>query len=142
MAQYIKPTLDTKFHIDFYWWQKPEKNLRAYLEGQACPEAKTIYSEQDQNQTFDWINPETGEVFKLDIIWHLIHTHCSQEPDYINELTPLTVAIFRTFIINNNTPLTPVEIYEQLRRKTPELILKTIGGHKVYGGIRPVVMPF
>ena len=33
----------------------------------------------------------------------------------------------------------PVEIHQQLQKKKPELILRTIGGHKVYAGIRPMV---
>lgn len=139
MAKYVKPTLDTKFHIDFAWWQKKGQNLKVHLQSQACLKAKKLYEEYDQDQTFDWINPETGEVFQIDILWYLIYTHCSQEPDFIDDLTPLTTAIFRTFIANNNTPLTPIEIHERLHKKSPELILRTIGRHQVYKGIRPVV---
>jgi hypothetical protein len=138
MAKYVKPTLETKFHIDFAWWRKQGQNLDAYLHSHLCPEAKKLYENSGQNQTFDWIRPETGEVFQLDMLWHIIQTECSHQPNFIEDHTPLTVAIFRLFIANNNLPLTPLEIHQRLPKKKPDLILKTIGGHQVYQGIRPV----
>ena len=138
MAKYIKPNLETKFHIDFSWWQKQGRNLRIDLQSHACPEAREQRSNPDLPDTFDWIDPETGEVFNIDILWYLIHRYCGQEAEFIDERTPLTTAIFRTFIANNNTPLTAVELHEKLHRKTPEVILKTIGRRQIYKGIRPV----
>ena len=139
MAKYVKPTLETKFHIDFAWWQKPGQNLGAYLQSHLCPEARKLLESYDQNPTFDWINPETGEVFQIDILWHIIRTQCSQQSNFIDDRVPLTVAIFRIFIANDNVPLTPLEIHQRLQKKRPDLILKTIGGHQIYEGIRPVV---
>lgn len=138
MAKYVKPTLETKFHVDFSWWRKQGQNLGAYLQSHLCPQAKHTQESIPPNQTFDWISPETGEVFQLDLIWHIIHTECGQQADFIEDHTPLTVAIFRLFIANNNTPLTPLEMHQHLPKKKPDLILKTIGGHQVYQGIRPV----
>ena len=139
MARYVKPTLDTKFHVDFSWWQKQGQKLKIHLQSHACQECREKYQEQ-QYQTFDWVDPETGEVFQLDLLWHLIYAHCSQEPDFIEEHIPISTVIFRAFIANNNTPLTPVEIHAHVQQKTPTLILRTIGGRNVYNGIRPVVM--
>jgi hypothetical protein len=136
MPKYIKPTLATKFHIDFSWWQEKNQNLRAFLQSHAC-EACQESAQKSENQTFDWVNPQTGEVFRLDILWHLINTHCAQDPNFIDSHIPLTSAIFRAFIANNNTPLTPVEIYEVVQKQSPDLILKTIGGRQVYNGIKP-----
>ncbi|HXV42992.1 MAG TPA: hypothetical protein VEC96_08005 [Anaerolineae bacterium] len=138
MAKYVKPTLDTKFHIDFAWWKKQSQNLGAYLQSHLCSEAKAAYSNQTPNQTFDWVNPETGEVFQIDMLWYTIQTECGEQPNFIDENMPLTRAIFRLFIANDNIPLTPLEIHEKLRKKNPDLILRTIGGHQVYEGIRPV----
>jgi hypothetical protein len=134
MAKYIKPTLETKFHIDFQWWQKKDQNLKIQLRSQACPDCQERYEE---GQTFDWVNPETGEVFEMDMLWHCIHQECSQKEDFIDDHTPMTTAIFRIFIANNNKALTPMEIHEKLPRKSPEMILKTIGGRVVYQGIKP-----
>ena len=138
MAKYVKPTLETKFHIDFGWWQKQSQSLGAYLQGHLCSEAKNLRLNNGQSQTFDWINPETGEVFQIDLLWHTIQIHCGQQPNFINDNMALSRSIFRLFIANDNTPLTPLEMYEKLRKKTPDLILRTIGGHQVYDGIRPV----
>ena len=93
MAKYIKPTLDTKFHIDFDWWQKTRQALKVDLRGHACVEAAEEYA-NEQEQTFDWIDSDTGEVFNIDLMWYLIHTHCSQQADFIDNYMPLTTAIF------------------------------------------------
>ena len=123
MAKYVKPTLQTKFHIDFTWWPKQRLALKADLAAHLCPEAQELWAQADEaDQNFDWIDPDTGEVFNIDLLWYLIHT----------------TAILCTFVANNNAPLTPAELHEKLQKKTPELILRTIGGRKVYKGIRPV----
>jgi hypothetical protein len=138
MAKYVRPTLETKFHIDFGWWQRPGQNLSGYLQRHLCPQAKTLHPDYSPHQTFDWVNPDTGEVYPIDLAWHVIHTHCSQSPDFIDEHMSLTTVIFRLFIANNNTPLTVLEIHDKLKKKSPELILKTISGHQIYEGIRPI----
>ncbi len=106
-----------------------------------CAACKDAVGNSNREETFDWINPETGQVFQIDMLWHVIRSHCSQQPDFIDERTPLTTAIFRAFLANDNTPLSPVEMQERLQKRTPELILRTIGGHRVYEGIRPVTVP-
>lgn len=137
MAKFIKPTLDTKFHIDFLWWQKSGRQLATIMRSHACPECRDRHQHEE---LFDWIDPETGEVFQLNTIWNCIISYCSQQPDFIDNRTPLTTAVFRAFIANNNMPLTPTEIYEKIQQKSPETILRTLGGRKVYQGIRPVEM--
>jgi len=140
MARYVKPTLDTKFHIDFDWWQQRGQNLRVYLYSHLCPECRAKYADSPPEE-IDWVSPDTGEVRRVDILWHVIQSHCSQQPDYITEHTPLTAAIFRIFLANDNMPLTPTGLYQILGRKSPTLILRTIGGRQIYKGIRPVSVP-
>ena len=140
MAKYVKPTLDTKFHVDFSWWQEKGQNLRAYLLSHVCPECEAQLAESE-DKTFDWIDPQTGEVFQVEMLWHIIQTHCSQDSAFFDSRIPLTSAIFRTFIVSGNTPLTPIEIHEQIGKKDPKLILKTIGGRVIYKGIKPVTAP-
>ncbi len=135
MAKFIKSTLDTQFHIDFLWWQQKGKNLRLQLRSHACSECQERYGD---NETFDWIDPETGEVFEIDRFWHCIYTECSHQTGFINAHTPLTTALFRAFMASNNTPMTSVELYEKIQKKSPDMILRTIGGRQVYQGIRPV----
>ena len=140
MARYVKPTLDSKFHIDFDWWQQQGRNLRVYLYSHLCPECQAEYADS-QPEEFDWVSLDTGEIKRIDILWHVIRTHCSQRPDYLTDHIPLTTAVFRVFLANDNGPLTPSGIHSVLKRKSPSLILRTIGGHQVYMGIRPVSTP-
>lgn len=140
MARYIKPTLDTKFHIDFDWWEENSRNLRVHLYAQLCPECRVKYADSSVEE-IDWVSPDTGEVRRVDILWHVIRTHCSQQPDYITEHTPLTTSVFRVFLANDNTPLTPIGLHQVLGRKSPTLILRTIGGRQIFKGIRPVSTP-
>ena len=140
MARYVKPTLDTKFHIDFDWWQQKGGNLRVYLQSQLCPECRDKYANSPPEE-IDRVSLDTGEVRRVDELWHVIRTHCSQQADYITEHTPLTTAIFRIFLANDNTPLTPSGLHQILGRKSPEIILRTVGGRQIYMGIRPVSIP-
>jgi hypothetical protein len=137
MTKYVKPTLETKFHIDFGWWQKKGQNLRAYLQSHACPSCQECI-EDSEGKSFDWVDFETGEVFQVDMLWHAIAEHCYEDPAFFDSRVPLTNAIFRAFILNNNTPLTPVEIHKKIRKKTPDIILRTIGTRQIYNGIKPV----
>lgn len=137
MAKYIKPTLDTKFHIDFLWWQQKGQNLRAFLQGHLCEGCREEAADSE-GQTFDWISPDTGEVFEIDSLWHVIHKNCPNDPEFFDSRAPLTTAIFRAFIANNNAPLTPQELFEVTQKKSPDMILRTIGRRQVYKGIKPV----
>lgn len=137
MAKYVKPSLDTKFHVDFSWWQGEGKNLRAFLQGHVCSGCQAE-SEEIQDELFDWVDPETGRVFQIDTLWHMIHTGCQDDPEFFDSRVPLTSAIFRAFIANNNTPLTAEEIHERIQKKSPDTILRTVGKRVVYKGIKPV----
>ena len=140
MTRYVKPTLDTKFHIDFDWRQQKGQNLRVYLYSQLCAECQAKYADSPPEE-IDWVSLDTGEVKKVDILWDVIRTHCSQQPDYITDHTPLTTAVFRAFLANDNSPLTPSGLHQVLGRKSPSLILRTLGGRRIYMGIRPVSAP-
>ncbi len=139
MPKYIKPTTKTKFHIDFNWWESLENNLRSSLIEHACPECREMVELDPTPKYMDWIDPETGQVFEIDQLWYLVRQKCSDDPYYISDTLPLIGAIFRLFIANNNTPLTPIEIHHQLAQKSPNVILKIIGGRQVYKGLRAVM---
>ena len=138
MVRWIKPDLETKFHIDFDWWEKKGRDLRVYLQSHLCPECKATYTNHRGNVEVDWIDPDTAEVTRVDALWQSLRTHCSSRPDFIGDNTPLTDAVFRVFLINGNEPLSAAELREILGRYTPETILRTLGGRKIYKGIRPM----
>jgi hypothetical protein len=138
MAKWIKPNLNTKFHVDFDWWKRSGRDFRVFLRGNLCPECQRTFHASLDTEEIDWIDPDTAEVKRVDGLWQALRTHCSKLPDYITDETPLVTAIFRTFLANDNTPLSAIELQQQIGKKTPTLILRTIGGYKVYDGLRPV----
>lgn len=132
----IKPTLQTCFHIDFDWWSKNDRSWRVYLRSELCPEHQKAFEEMPTGEEVDWIDPETAEVQRVDGLQHVLITHCAKQPGFIPEHSTLVDAVFKIFLSNGNTPLTPIELSERLGRPA-ETILKTLSGTRVYKGIRP-----
>jgi hypothetical protein len=133
----VKPTQDTPFHIDYGWWDKQNLHLNVELRGHLCPEHQQAFSGHFDTEQIDWVDERTGEVTQVDGLQHVLQIHCSKQPGYINEALSLVDAVFRMFLTNGNNPLTPNELGNMLGR-SPEKILSTLGGRRVYKGIRPV----
>lgn len=133
----IKPTLDTRFHVDYSWWEKSSDDLRTYLLSHLLPEQRERLSQTDEVRTVDYIDPETGEVLELDELGLAIQI-AAEEPNFINQQTPLVDSVFRVFLANGNLPLTPVELAERTGRSA-NTILKTLSGAQIYKGIRPIL---
>ncbi len=131
----IRPTLDTKFHIDYPWWDRSSDDLRVYLLSHLPPEQREKISLSEEGQVVDYVDPQTAEVFQLDEL-NLALQQAAQSPDFINPQTSLVDSVFRVFLKNNNHPLTPLEIADETKRSA-EIILKTFGGIRIYKGIRP-----
>ncbi len=134
----LKPDINTKFHIDFDWWKRQNRNFRIHLRSHLCPECQESYTTHRDTEEIDWIDPDTAEVRRVDGLWQALRTCCSRKPNYMTDSTPLTDAVFRVFLANDNTPLSAIELSEAIGRKTPETILTTLARRKVYLGIRPV----
>ncbi len=132
----LKPTKDTPFHIDFDWWKENDNNWNVYLKSYLCEEHRIQFEDLDQSLMIDWIDPQTAEVKQVDGIQHTLISHCAKQPEFITPQTSLVNAVFRLFLANGNTPLTPLEIAEATQ-KPANTILLTIGGTRVYKGIRP-----
>lgn len=131
-----KPELDTKFHIDYEWWERQEEDLRTYLFSHLLQEQRERLLQSESDSTVDYIDPETGEVFQLDEL-QLAIQQAAEDPSFINEHTSLVDSIFRVFLKNNNQPQTPRQLEEQTGRPA-ETILKTLSGRQIYKGIRPI----
>ena len=136
-ARRVKPTLDTRFHIDYDWWNREGRDLRVYLLSHLPAEQRDFFTEHRDTEEVDWVDPVTAEVRKVDALQRALK-ESSQQPDFITSHTSLVDAVFRAFLANNNTPLTPVELGERIGRP-PMTILRTLSGTTVYKGIRPVV---
>jgi len=137
MAQYVRPSLDTKFHIDFDWWNEQGKSLRVTLASHLCAACHKKHAD-DAPQAMDWVDPQTGEVKQVDVLWHTLRTCCSQQKGFITPQTPLTTAVFLSLVANDNTPMTPVELHQMLAPRSADLILRTIGRRQIYYGIKPI----
>jgi hypothetical protein len=132
----VKPTLHTRFHIDFDWWAQNDRNWRVDLVSFLCPEHQESYGGIPEGEVIDWVDPETAEVQQVDGLQHVLITHCAKQPGFIEDRTSLVESSFRVFLSNGNTPLTPVELSDQLGR-SPTVILQTLSGPRVYKGLRP-----
>jgi hypothetical protein len=133
----IRPTLETAWHIDYKWWDKEGRDLRVYLRSHLCLEHQAIFQSHLGLQEMDWVDPDTGEVRRVDGLQHTLRTHCSQQPDYLTSRTPLVDAVFRVFLANGNIALSARELADRLGRN-PDTILQTLSGLRVYKGLRPV----
>lgn len=134
----IKPGLDTPFHIDFDWWRKNDREWRVYLRSLLTEEELARFSTIiDGEELVDWVDPETAEVHQVDGLQHVVITHTAQKEGFLSEHTAIVEAIFRLMLKNGNSPMTPNEIAEELRRD-PKQILRTLSGVRVYRGIRPM----
>lgn len=137
-ARLIRPTLDTRFHIDYSWWDRADRDLDVYLRSHMCDEHRESFVDLDPGAKVDHVDPETGEVSRVDGVQHVLISHCSRQEGYLTQQTSLVNAIFRVFLSNGNTPLSPSELGERLDRPG-QTILRTLSGQRVYKGIRPIV---
>jgi hypothetical protein len=132
----VKPTLKTKFHIDYDWWERENNDLRAYMLTHLPSEMREKFVGRDEFEVVDYIDPETGEVQRLDELGLAIQESAKRE-DFITVQTSLVDSVFRIFLSNGNTPRSPKELEADTGRDA-RTILKTFGSIRVYRGIRPV----
>ena len=133
----VKPTLQTCFHIDFDWWRRYDRDWRVYLRSYLCPEHQEAFANLEAGEQVDWVDPETAEVQRVDGLQHVLISHCAQQPEFIDQHTTLVDSVFRLFLANGNTPMTAVDLAQQLGRE-PMVILRTLSGVRVYKGLRPL----
>ena len=134
----IKPTLKTPFHIDFEWWKQNERDWHVYLRSLLCPNHQALLRDVDEGELLDWIDPRTAEVKQVDGIQHALMSHCAKQSDFLTEHTAIVEAVFRLFLTNENSPLTSEELGARLNR-SPQMILRTLSGPRVYKGLRPLL---
>lgn len=137
IGQASKALGEKRFHIDFEWWKRSNRDLRVYLQSHLCPDHQKLFQDYSGEELVDWIDPRTAEVRQVDGLEHTLNAHCSLQPDYITPYTSLIDAIFRVFLANGNTPLTASELAGRIGRPA-ETIQRTLSGDRIYKGIRPV----
>ena len=132
----VKPTVHTRFHIDFDWWRRISRDWRVDLRSFLCEEHQQAFANSSGDETVDYIDPDTAEVQPVDGLQHVLMAHCARQPGFITEQTTMVDSVFRTFLANGNTPLSAIELAEILGRP-PEKIMSTLAGPMVYKGLRP-----
>ena len=135
----IKPSVRTKFCIDYDWWESSRDDLRIYLLTHLSPEQQAQLESSDLSEIYDYVDPQTGEVSQLDLLGLAIK-ESSQREDFITDHIGLIDSVFRALLVNGNQPLNALELAKTTGRPA-ETILKTIGGMRVYRGIRPHQTP-
>ncbi len=140
MSRLIKPTTDTPFHIDFAWWKREGRDLRSYLISQLPADTRDAYAELGSDTLIDSVDPNTGEVKQADGLIMRIRAIAKQRADFISDHTSIIDAVFRTFLVNDNEPLTVYQLSQRLNRDA-QLILRTLSGAQIYKGLRPIAGP-
>ncbi len=133
----VKPTLETPFKIDFEWWKNHDRDWRVYLRSFLCDEHQAIFENLNNDETIDWVDPNTAEVSQVDGLQHVLITHCARQESFLTDKMALVDSVFRVFLSNGNKPLNANELGEILHRPA-ETILRTFSGIRVYKGIRPI----
>ncbi len=137
MPKWSRPSLDTRFHIDYDWWKTSGKDIRVAVRGQLCNECQQRFPDHRNTESVDWVDPETAEVVQADALLQCLRSECAQKPGFISKNSPLVTNVFRLFLLNGNQGLTPREMHEQIPWQAPETILRTLASGSVYMGIRP-----
>ncbi len=133
----LKPTAQMPFHIDFDWWEQNDRDWHVYLRSLLCADHQQSLADVQEGAFIDWIDPRTAEVKQVDGIQHALMSHCALQPDFVNEHTTIVEAVFRTFLVSGNQPMSAAELSKKLNRPA-ETILRTLAGPRVYRGLRPV----
>ena len=136
-TKWTRPSLDTKFHIDYDWWRTSGKDIRVAVRGQLCSDCQARFPDHRNTESVDWVDPETAEVVQADALLQCLRSECARRPDFISRNNTLITNVFRLFLLSGNQPFTPRQMHEQIPWQEPDTILRTLASHTVYMGIRP-----
>jgi hypothetical protein len=134
----LRPTLETKFHIDYDWWRRADRDVEVFLRDYLCPEHQQALAGEEEELSFDFVDPETAEVRRLGGTQQVLMNHCARLPGYLTPDNTLVDSVFRILLANGNSPVTSNELSERLGRPA-QTILRTLSAPRVYKGIRPIL---
>lgn len=128
-------TPETKFYIDYSWWDESNLDLKTYLLTRlSISEDYLTGSEVDM---VDLVDPGTGEVRRVDGFQYVVQSYFHQmSSDFIINAS-LVDAVFCVLLANANQPMSAEEIAVAIQRPV-DTVVRTLGGTKVYQGIRPI----
>ena len=134
-SSYKRPTADTRFQIDYNWWEEEGLDMKTYLYSR-LPAGEEVTFDGDFDEV-DLVDLQTGEVKRVDGFEYVLQTQIGQMTSDYTARVPLAEAVFYALLANANQPMTALVLAEKVGR-SPDVILKTVAGPKVYLGIRPI----
>ncbi len=135
----LKPSVKTKFQVDFDWWKSQDRNWRHSLLAFLCEEHQALFAAYENEANIDLVDLQTGEVTQGDAILNTLVEHCALQEGFISPNAPLVDSIFKVFLVNHNKAMNAEEL-SVLLGKPAQTILSTIGTGRVYKGIRPILV--
>jgi hypothetical protein len=135
--KFFRPTETTKFHIDYSWFEENGQDVRVLTYKCLTAEQQERVGAPGQSEMYDYVDEMTGEVQVFDQVIQIIRSENAHDPNFVTQRTPVFEAAFRLFLLNNNQPLTAVDLAGEMRRK-PSEVLSQLSGRSVYNGIRPI----
>ena len=131
-----RTTPDTKFMIDFEWWEQSNLDLKTYLLSRfSLDDEFSLEAEFDQ---VDLVDSSTGEVHQIDGFQYLIQAYFHRLPQDFVTHASLVDAAFCVILANANQPMSAREIATGIGRP-PDVVVQTLGGTTIYQGIRPIL---
>ena len=135
--KFFRPNENTKFHIDYSWFEENGQDVRVLIYKCLTSEQQERVGAPGQTEMYDYVDEQTGEVQRVDQVLHIIRTENATDPNFVTPRTPVFEAAFRLFLLNNNQPLTPLDMALMMKRKPSEVVAQ-LSGRTVYNGIRPI----
>lgn len=132
-----KPGVESRFHIDFDWWEREGRDFRVDVARHLRPEAAHAFASAQSDEMIDLIDGETAEITQVDKAQYLLREQVRPTNEFLGEHTSMVDAVFHILLANGNRPMTPNELSVVLNRPA-QTILRTLGGKVVYKGLRPI----
>jgi len=121
--------------VDYSWWDESNLDLKTYLF------TRLDIGEDVELDTsveeVDLVDANTGEVRRVDGFQYMIQSYFNQLPDDFMARASLVDAAFCVLLANGNQPMTGRELAKRLQRPI-DVVIRTLGGPRIYQGIRPV----
>jgi len=134
----FRPTENTPFHIDYSWFEKNGQDVNVLIYKCLTPEQQERLASVAADEALDFVDEITGEVRRVTRAMQIIRTERADDPTFVSSRLPVAESVFRIFLLNDNQPLTPIELAARIGRKPSEIVAQ-LGGRAVYNGIRPIM---